>query len=81
MHTIVVLFQPFVLKQNIVIYNQDKQLVGQHEVAIDDIPAYIERITQDIPVELIRVSGHRDYINKYQVDIIQKVPNIKFEIG
>lgn len=81
MNTIVILFQPFVLKQNIFIYDPNKQLIAQHEVLMDDIPSFIEKIVQNTPIELIRMSGHRDYINKYQVDIITRVPHVKFKIG
>ena len=80
MNNIVVLFQPFVLKQKIIAYN-NKECVSQYEVNIDEIPALVETLIKENNINSVKVTGHREYINKYQADIISKIPaNIKINI-
>lgn len=80
MNNIVVLFQPFVLKQKIIAYN-NKECVSQYEVNIDEIPALVETLIKENNIKSVKVTGHREYINKYQADIISRVPsNVKINI-
>lgn len=80
MNNIVVLFQPFVLKQKIIAYN-NKECVSQYEVNIDEIPALVETLVKENNIKSVKVTGHREYINKYQADIISRVPsNVKINI-
>lgn len=80
MNNIVVLFQPFVLKQKIIAYN-NKECVSQYEVNIDEIPALVETLIKENNINSVKVTGHREYINKYQADIISRVPsNVKINI-
>lgn len=80
MNNIVVLFQPFVLKQKIIAYN-NRECVSQYEVNIDEIPALVETLIKENNINSVKVTGHREYINKYQADIISRVPsNVKINI-
>lgn len=80
MNNIVVLFQPFVLKQKVIAYN-NTECISTYEVNIDEIPALIETLTKENVIDSIKITGHREYINKYQADIISKIPaNIKINI-
>ena len=80
MNNIVVLFQPFVLKQKIIAYN-NKECVSQYEVNIDEIPALVETLVKENNINSVKVTGHREYINKYQADIISRMPsNVKINI-
>lgn len=80
MNNIVVLFQPFVLKQKVIAYN-NTECISTYEVNIDEIPALVETLTKENTIESVKITGNRDYINKYQADIISKIPaNIKINI-
>lgn len=80
MNNIVILFQPFVLKQKVIAYN-NQEFVNEYEVDIDAIATLVETLVNNNPVKSIKITGHREYINKYQADIISKIPaNIKINI-
>lgn len=72
MNNIVVLFQPFVLKQKVIAYN-NTECVSTYEVNIDEIPALVETLTKENVIDSIKITGHREYINKYQADIISSI--------
>lgn len=74
MNKIVILFQPFVLKQKVIAYNNE-ECVFEYEVTVDEIPSLVETLTKENTIDVIKIIGHRDYINKYQADIISKIPN------
>lgn len=80
MNNIVILFQPFVLKQKVIAYN-NQECVSQYEVNIDEIPTLVETLTKENTIDSVKITGHRDYINKYQAEIVSKIPtNIKINI-
>lgn len=72
MDNIVILFQPFVLKQKVIAYN-NTECVSQYEVNIDEIPALMETLTTENAINSVKITGHREYINKYQADIISSI--------
>lgn len=79
-NNIVILFQPFVLKQKVIAYNNEEN-IAEYEVDIDAIPILIETLIKNNPIKSIKITGQRDYINKYQADIISKIPdNIEISI-
>ena len=80
MNNIVVLFQPFVLKQKVIAYN-NTECISTYEVNIDEIPVLVETLTKENTIESVKITGNREYINKYQADITSKIPaNIKINI-
>lgn len=74
MNKIVILFQPFVLKQKVIAYNNNES-VFEYEVTVDEISSLVETLTKENTIDVVKIIGHRDYINKYQADIISKIPS------
>ena len=74
MNNIVVLFQPFVLKQKIIVYN-NQEFINEYEVDIDAISTLVETLVKNNPIKSIKITGNRNYINKYQAEIISRIPS------
>ena len=74
MNSIVILFQPFVLKQKVIAYN-NQDFVNEYEVDIDAISTLVETLVKNNPIKSIKITGNRNYINKYQAEIISRIPN------
>lgn len=81
MDSIVIMYQPFVVEQLVIVYNNGV-VVETHRININEIADLIEKLTiQYSNVNSISLIGNQDYLIRYQKDLGLRVPdNVKINI-
>lgn len=81
MDSIVIMYQPFVVEQLVIVYNNGA-VVETHRININEIADLIEKLTiQYSNVNSISLIGNQDYLIRYQKDLGLRVPdNVKINI-
>lgn len=71
--TAIIMFQPFVLEQVILVY-QNGNLVDTRREQIDRIPSVLAELSSHYSLSNIQLIGNQDYLGRFQNEIRSTVP-------
>ena len=69
MDKVVVFFQPFAMKQNIVVY-KNNEAINSRQVKIEDVPAAVKGFCSQYSIKNVDLKGNESYLNKYKAEIL-----------
>ena len=69
MDKVVVFFQPFSIKQNIVVY-KNNEIVSTTQVEIERIPNVVKGLCTTYDIKDVDLKGSQDYLEKYKSEIL-----------
>ena len=69
MDKVVVFFQPFAMKQNVVVY-KNNEIINNNQVKIEDVPATVKGFCNQYNIKDVDLKGSEDYLNKYKAEIL-----------
>jgi hypothetical protein len=69
MDKIVVFFQPFAIKQNVVVYKNDEPIQSR-QINIEDISATVKGFCNQYSIKNVDLKGSKDYLEKYKAEIL-----------
>lgn len=69
MDKIVVFFQPFSIKQNIVVYKND-EIVNTTQVEIERVSSVIKELASQYDIKEVYLKGNQEYLEKFKAEIL-----------
>lgn len=80
MNHIIVDFQPFTLKQNVLVY-VDGECVKQTAVEVDQITDVVTGLSKQYNIKQIDLCGNENYLFKFKANMRNKFENSDYEIN
>lgn len=80
MNHIIVDFQPFTLKQNVLVY-VDGECVKQTAVEVDQITDVVTGLSKQYNIKQIDLCGNENYLSKFKANMLNKFEDDDCEIN
>ena len=74
MNNLIVNFHPFLVKQDILIY-QDGACVKQDHITIEEVSEKVKEYCKIYNIDIVNLCGNKLYLNKFMKDIRTKFDN------
>lgn len=69
MNKIVVLFQPFTMYQNIIVYQNDN-IIYSTSAPIDEVTQIVKGLSNEYEIYNVDLKGNQAYLQKYQAQLL-----------